>query len=46
MALIEHDLPLPGVRDCPTPPGAGWTGWSGGRDERFTASLDTLAGGL
>jgi hypothetical protein len=46
MALIEHDLPcrareIAGQRRAPVVPG-----WSGGRDEQFTASLDTLVGGL
>jgi len=46
MALIGHDLPcraceIAGQRRAPVV-----HGWSGGRDEQFTASLDTLVGGL
>jgi len=46
MALIGHDLPcraceIAGQRRAPVV-----HGWSGDRDERFTASPGTLAGGL
>jgi len=46
MALIGHDLPcraceIAGQRRAPVA-----HGWSGDRDERFTASAGTLAGGL